>query len=254
MSKADWLSQLQAAWSTCQGCMLANERRSVVFGYGNPDAKILVIGEAPGINEDIQGFPFVGSAGMLLDQYLCVASASPELVEQARFLDNEDTFSMYSPDRVRELLRHEVFYTNVVACKPPENRDPTPGEIMTCHPRLTEIIYTVDPVIIICAGRIAVEALLGKKVSITKDRGEVYDIQIPGRHVDAEGNQNTVTYPTIAVLHPAYLQRINDFNQRGGMSDKTGKDYLHAMNILDWFMELHYEVPKPADRPKDSSK
>ena len=250
-SKADWLSQLQTAWSACQGCMLANSRKSVVFGYGNPDAKILIVGEAPGTQEDRQGFPFVGDSGYLLDQYLTAVSVEPGLVEQAGYLESEDTLRDYDPEIVRSLLRNSVFYTNAVACRPPENRDPTTTEIATCRPRLTEIIYTVDPALIVCAGRVAIETLVGKKISITKDRGEIFDIQIPGRSIDAEGNTNMVTYPALAVLHPAYLWRVNDFNQRGGMSDKTGMDYLHAMHIVDWFNYLHYDIPRPENRPKE---
>jgi DNA polymerase len=242
-NKAAWLTEMQKAWSTCQGCKLHPTRRSVVFGYGNPDAQLLVVGEAPGSNEDAVGAPFVGNAGQLLDQYLASVSVNPQLREMSKQ-------ERFPPEETRQVLLQTTFYTNVVACRPPENRDPARDEIAACRSRLVEIIYTVDPVLIIAVGRISLEALLGKAAQITRDRGEIFDIQIPGRNNYGHKTQGTITYPCLAVLHPAYLLRVNDFNQDDGMSDKTYYDFLHAMHIIDWFNWLHYGVKRPEERPK----
>jgi len=234
MEKASYLTSMQQSWNTCQGCLLCNERQSVVFGYGNPYSQILIVGEAPGEQEDLQGLPFVGAAGQLLDQYLATASIDPRLME----LTADDKFP---PKELREILKDTTFYTNVVSCRPPENRDPTIKEVVACRARLIELIYTVDPVLVIGVGRIASEALLRRKISITQVRGELFDITIPGRLID-------VSYPMLAVLHTSYLLRVNDFKQKGGMSDKTFYDLLLAGHLVDWFNWLHYKQPLSKDR------
>ncbi len=242
MDKASWLNQMQQGWSTCQGCRLSQTRKSVVFGYGNPDAQILVIGEAPGANEDLAGVPFVGQAGQLLDQYLGSTSVDYRLM---RMSENDD----FPESETRDILLHTTFYTNVVACRPPENRDPARDEQVACRSRLVEIIYTVDPVIIVAVGRVSLEAMLGKNAQITKERGEVFDIHIPGRQGMGTNHQGTVTYPCMALLHPAFLLRTNDFTKPGGMSDMTYYDVLKAMHIIDWFNWLHYGIRQPPERP-----
>lgn len=241
MSKQHNLDLLQQAWSSCQGCLLHEDRRSVVFGYGNPDAQIVIVGEAPGMNEDREGIPFVGQAGVLLDQYLASVSVDPTLVEFA-----ED--SKFPPTEVRDILRHYIYYTNVVACRPPENRDPATTEQETCIARLHEIIYQVDPVIVIALGRISAEILLGKKCPVISNRGVIKDIEVPGRFGE-------VIYPMMIALHPAYLLRINDFNQgTEGMSGKTYEDILHAHRVVDEYNWLHYGIPTPKGRPKPKAK
>lgn len=232
MIKADYLTALRNAWNECQGCPLREHRSNVVFGDGNPEAQVLIVGEAPGAHEDAQGVPFVGQAGQLLDQYIAAVS------------DNEELKSMMvtgeiNHNRMRQILLEYIFYTNVVACRPEGNRDPDPKEIAACRTRLLEIVYLVDPVIIIGVGKFAVQTLLGvKKVSITSARGDLYDITIPGRC-------GPVTYPLLATLHTSYLLRVNDFQQKGGMSDKTFNDHLLSWKIVDEFNWLHYGTPKP---------
>lgn len=236
MSKHENLAVLQGLWSSCQSCLLHQERRSVVFGYGNPDAQILVVGEAPGMNEDREGVPFVGQAGVLLDQLLASVSVDPTLIE---FAEQEK----FPPVEVRDILLHYIYYTNVVACRPPENRDPATTEQEVCRTRLHEIIYQVDPVIIIALGRIAAEALLGKKCPVTSNRGMIRDIEVPGR-------TGPVIYPMMVALHPAYLLRVNDFGQgTEGMSGKTYEDILRAHRITDQFNWLHYGLPVSDKRP-----
>ena len=153
----------------------------------------------------------------------------------------------FPQDEIREILLNTTFYTNVVSCRPPENRDPTVHEVAACSTRLQAIIYTIDPVLIVGVGRIAVEALLKRKISITQMRGEIFDITIPGKLID-------VTYPLLATLHTSYLLRLNDFKQKGGMSDKTYYDLLLAGHLVDWFNWLHYKQPLPQDRAERKSR
>lgn len=241
MDKYHNLQALEQAWSGCQSCLLHQERRSIVFGYGNPDAQIMVIGEAPGMNEDREGVPFVGHAGALLDQFLASVSIDPTLIQMAEE-------SKFPPEEVRDILLHYIYYTNVVACRPPENRDPATKEQEICILRLREIIYQVDPIMIIALGRISAEILLGKKCSVVSNRGMVKDIEIPGR-------AGPVTYPMMVALHPAYLLRVNDFNQgEAGMSGKTYSDILNAHLLIDEYNWLHYGMPAPKERPKPRGK
>lgn len=250
MDKASWLAQMKESWSHCQGCRLSSTRKSVVFGYGNPHAQLLIIGEAPGKNEDIQGVPFVGEAGDLLDKYLTMVSVNPRLMEITKEMEESGEFNARE---AREHLLQDIFYTNVVACRPPENRDPARDEMAACRTRLLEIIYTVDPVLIMAVGRVSLEALMGKSMQITRDRGEIFDIHIAARPLPGLPERK-VHYPCLAVLHPAYLLRTNDFSQEGGMSDKTYFDILKAMRIIDEFNWTHYGIRHPQDRPKEKSK
>lgn len=245
VTKVESLSWLQQSWSGCQACGLCQERQSVVFGYGNPNAQVMIIGEAPGETEDRVGLPFIGAAGQLLDQYLGLSSYKEEVkeivedVNQARRQDEKNSLR----SKLRELLLYDFYFTNVVMCRPPENRDPIPKEIDACRTRLYHQIYLVDPILIITAGRIPTEALIGKKISITQSRGELFDVDIPGY-------VHNVRYPVLAILHPSFLLRKNDFKQKGGDGQKTYNDFIRTMNIIDKFNESHYDQPIPTTRPK----
>ncbi len=244
--KLERLLHLHQQYYNCQGCpTLCTERRNVVFGDGNPDSQLMIIGEAPGETEDAHGLPFIGAAGQLLDQYLGQASWREDVqividhINAARRQDEKEQ----NRRQLRQILLDEVYFTNVVMCRPPENRDPIPKEIEACRGRLIEQIYTIDPVLIITAGRIATEALVGKKVSITQTRGELFDVEIPGRI-------HPIKYPVLAILHPSYLLRKNDFRQKGGDAQKTYNDFIRAYNIIDKYNLEHYGMPIPATRPK----
>ena len=138
------LDELKAEAIACQKCPLAATRINVVVERGNREAKIMIIGEGPGQNEDEQGLPFVGKAGQLLDKIL----ASVGLDEQ------------------------DVFIANIVKCRPPGNRVPTDEEVAACKPYLLEQIRLVDPKIILLTGATAVKAITGDKTGITKIRGQ----------------------------------------------------------------------------------
>ena len=136
---------MQAACLTCQRCKLCETRTHVVFGMGNPQAEVMLIGEGPGRSEDEQGLPFVGRSGQLLDQYL-----------RAMHLDRNKN----------------IFITNIVKCRPPENRDPQPDEWEACMPWLREQFRVIRPKIIVCLGRIAAQRLIRPDFSVMREHGQ----------------------------------------------------------------------------------
>ncbi len=242
MNKIEALLELQRAWSSCRSCGLCENRNSIVFGYGNPNSQILIIGEAPGETEDRNGVPFIGAAGQLLDQYLGYTSVRPEIQELIESINRSKAKSDDDRKDLRNLLLDEFYFTNIVMCRPPDNRDPLPKEMEVCRIRLLEQIYLIDPILIITAGRIATEALVNKKISITSARGELFDVEIPGRI-------QSVRYPVLAVLHPSYLLRKNDFKQKGGEGVKTYNDFIRAMTLVDKYNEMHFGF-SVVNRPK----
>ncbi|HZK75449.1 MAG TPA: uracil-DNA glycosylase, partial [Candidatus Kapabacteria bacterium] len=124
---AKTLAELEAAIHDCQKCRLGATRTKFVFGVGNPNAKVLVIGEAPGADEDAQGEPFVGRAGQLLNKMLAAV----------------------------DFNREEVYIANILKSRPPNNRDPKPDEVEACEPYLWKQIAIIKPKLILCLGRIA---------------------------------------------------------------------------------------------------
>ena len=149
MSDPVKMENLRFECAGCMRCELASGRTNLVFGTGNPQAEVMLIGEGPGEQEDLQGVPFVGPAGKLLDTML-------ELID---------------------LDREKVYIANMVKCRPPHNRDPRDEEIAACRPWLEEQIRAVDPKIIVCLGRIAASSLIRKDFRITREHGEWFDVQ-----------------------------------------------------------------------------
>lgn len=145
----EW-SELQAAVSGCTACTLCKSRRNTVFGVGHERARVLVVGEAPGQEEDARGEPFVGQAGRLLDNML-------EAVGMTRARD--------------------VYIANVLKCRPPGNRNPEPVEVDRCSPYLARQIELVSPRLIIAMGRFAAQTLLATDASIASLRGRVLQHQ-----------------------------------------------------------------------------
>jgi uracil-DNA glycosylase family 4 len=232
-------------WSTCTKCDLHNFRPQkdfIVYGDGNPDSKVLIVGEAPGEDEEDCGIPFVGKSGKLLNQILAACSDDTGIQDLVKWYakaprskENEAKFH----DAVNEWRSHEFFITNVVACRPPENRTPTPHEIETCWPRVWDIIYTLDPWVIFAVGKTALQALLRKKqVEITKYRGQVFDAEY-------EGRIGKMKYTVIPVYHPSYLLRKADYKVKGGEFDKTMKDFHTAFRIYDRMREQNLGIPIP---------
>lgn len=131
----------------CRACSLADTRTQVVFGVGAPDAEVLFIGEAPGANEDLQGEPFVGRAGKLLDDMLAVIG----------------------------LDRSRIYITNSVKCRPPQNRDPLNTEKDACHGYLVRQLRLMQPKIIVCLGRISAMEIIKPDFKITQEHGQFFE-------------------------------------------------------------------------------
>jgi uracil-DNA glycosylase family 4 len=138
------LDAVRTALGDCRRCGLCQTRRSLVFGVGNPSARLMLIGEAPGAEEDAQNMPFVGPAGQLLTRMLAAMG----------------------------LGREDVYIANVIKCRPPDNRNPHPDEIAMCEPFLVRQIGAVNPEVIVTLGRFAAQSLLRREVSILRIRGQ----------------------------------------------------------------------------------
>jgi DNA polymerase len=161
--KAESLDQLNSLICNCTNCVLHKGRNKFVFGSGNSNADVMVIGEGPGAEEDKQGLPFVGRAGQLLTDIL----------------------------KAIKFSREEVFIGNIVKCRPPDNRTPLPEEMETCIPYLAKQIELIKPKIILCLGLTAAKGLLKKKDSLTSLRGQVFEY---------EGIKTMVTFHPAALL------------------------------------------------------
>ena len=164
----DSLDAHYEAIRTCQLCPLGQTRTKFVYGVGSPEADVIFIGEAPGHVEDLQGEPFVGRAGQLLDRILAAI----------------------------DLSRQDVYIGNILKCRPPNNRDPLPDEAEKCLPHLLEQVALIRPKLICALGRIAGQILLKTTAPLGKLRGQWYEF---------EGTPLMVTYHPAALLRsPAY--------------------------------------------------
>jgi DNA polymerase len=142
--KGDSLLKIREDLGDCTRCKLHKGRNKLVFGDGNPKAKVVFVGEGPGADEDAQGLPFVGRAGKLLTQMI----------------------------EAMGLQRKDVYICNVVKCRPPQNRAPEPDEVQTCSPYLLRQIDTIQPKVIVCLGAVAAKTLLETTRGISQFRGE----------------------------------------------------------------------------------
>jgi DNA polymerase len=170
----DWPA-LREAVASCQACGLCKTRTQTVFGVGHARAQWLVVGEAPGAEEDRLGEPFVGAAGQLLDRMLAALGLTRS---------SED-----SPDLGPE---RRVYIANTLKCRPPGNRNPTPEELARCEPFLRRQIELLQPRIVLAMGRFAVQSLLQSDEAIGRLRGRVHRWQ---------------GLPVVVTYHPAYLLR-----------------------------------------------
>jgi uracil-DNA glycosylase len=169
----DWV-ELRAAVAACQACRLGQTRRQTVFDVGDPRSHWMIVGEAPGEQEDLRGEPFVGAAGQLLDRML--ASLGLTRAEAAQGV---------TPER-------QVYIANTLKCRPPGNRNPDPSELARCEPFLIRQIELLQPKVILAMGRFAVQALLRSDEAIGRLRGRVHRYQ---------------GVPLVVTYHPAYLLR-----------------------------------------------
>ena len=177
--------ELRAAVAGCQLCDLHATRTQTVFGVGNRQARWMFIGEAPGAEEDRQGEPFVGRAGQLLTSMI----------------------------RALGLRREDVFIANVLKCRPPDNRDPKPGEAASCRRYLERQVALVNPTLVIAVGRIAAQNLLATETPIARLRGKVHSF-------------GARAWPVVVTYHPAYLLRSP------GEKRKSWQDLLHARQLF----------------------
>lgn len=169
----DW-PELEQAVAACTACGLCRSRKQTVFGVGHVRAEWMLIGEAPGAEEDARGEPFVGQAGKLLDNMLASVGLSRE---------GQDP-------------RSSVYIANVLKCRPPGNRNPEPAEVAQCEPFLKRQLALVQPRLVLVMGRFAAQSLLGSDASIASLRGRVHHVSVDGRQV-----------PVVVTYHPAYLLR-----------------------------------------------
>ena len=168
LSEIKSLNDLQSFIENYDECELSHTARSTVFCDGNADAEIMLIGEAPGNQEDIEGKPFVGKSGQLLDKIL-------------------ETIN---------INRTNCYISNIIPWRPPGNRNPTAEEISMCLPFIKKHIELVNPKILLLVGSISSKSILNKNLGITKLRGEW--------HIYKEGN---IEVPALPIFHPAYLLR-----------------------------------------------
>ena len=195
------LQELATSLHDCQRCKLSRLGRSqVVFGTGNPKATIMFVGEAPGFHEDRQGEPFVGAAGKLLNDLLQSAGLS----------------------------RSEIYIANVIKCRPPNNRDPETDEVETCKPFLMQQIQMISPKLVCTLGNWATQTLLGRKVGITKIRGQAIPLA------------DFVMFP---MLHPAAGLH------QGGLLEPLREDFRKLKAYLDKVMA----APSAPSAPQPST-
>jgi DNA polymerase len=166
--QAKSLQELQALLEKFDGCALKSTATRLVFADGNPKAKLMLVGEAPGRDEDIEGLPFVGASGKLLDLILAAIG----------------------------LDRTGVYIANIIPWRPPGNRDPSPQETQICLPFIKRQIELVDPDVLVCLGKPSSQAVLELKDGIMKTRGKWHDYDTGARKIRA-----------MATFHPAYLLR-----------------------------------------------
>jgi DNA polymerase len=172
IARMEW-EELERSVAGCTACELHRTRNLTVFGIGNRTAEWMLVGEAPGAEEDVRGEPFVGQAGRLLDNMLATVGLTRSGAS-----------------------KQSVYIANVLKCRPPGNRNPQPFEVEQCDPYLKRQIELVNPKLVLVMGRFAAQSLLGTDASIASLRGKVHRIEVAGRIV-----------PVVVTYHPAYLLR-----------------------------------------------
>ncbi|MGC9771466.1 uracil-DNA glycosylase [Fervidobacterium islandicum] len=194
MKKEEFMAIIEQRIHECQACPLWLQRTNVVPGEGNLHSPIMFVGEGPGEEEDKQGRPFVGKAGQLLTKIL-------ESVN---------------------IKREDVYITNVVKCRPPNNRVPTPMEIQSCSPFLIAQIEVINPRMIVPLGSTAASFFLGKDEPITKIRGKEF-----------VWKGGIIIFP---MFHPSYLLR-NPSKEKGSPKDLTWQDIKKVRKYYDEFLK-----------------
>jgi len=218
------LEEVRKELGDCRRCKLHRTRRTLVFGEGNKKTILMIIGEGPGYEEDVQGKPFVGRAGQLLTKIL----------------------------QSIHLQREEVYITNIIKCRPPQNRNPEPDEIQNCYPFLLKQIHAIQPKIICALGTFAAQTLLKTDAKISMLRGRFYEftpLENPAIHpvgcvlsngVNGGDDINKTGFAGIKVVptyHPAYLLR----------NPERKREVWEDMKKISQWMADHVGIPaRPA--------
>lgn len=193
LERASALATLADETSSCTLCALAEGRTQVVFGTGDPDAKLMFVGEAPGFHEDKQGYPFVGQAGKLLDKLLAGI----------------------------QLERADVYIANVLKCRPPGNRDPQAAEIEACEQHLFKQVALIEPTLIATLGNFSTKLLSGRPEGITKVHGRPREAMLGERRVTLY----PLFHPAAALYTPAMLKTLEaDFARIPGLLGETPRE------------------------------
>jgi uracil-DNA glycosylase family 4 len=211
-NRAEALARYGTETAACVRCALAETRTQVVFGSGNPDAELMLVGEAPGFHEDQGGLPFAGQAGELLARLL-----------QGIGLDRE-----------------EVYFANVLKCRPPQNRDPLEAEITACEPHLFRQIELVRPRVVATLGNFATKLLSGRSFGITRVHGQEQALELGGTNILLY----PLYHPAAALYTPSMLKALeDDFSRLPGLlgravavsvpSDPLDKSFEHREEFDD---------------------
>lgn len=200
-ANAGALSSLEAACLSCKRCGLCQTRTKVVFGSGNPHADVMLVGEAPGKNEDEQGYPFVGRAGMVLDELLAVMG----------------------------LERGDIYIANVLKCRPPQNRDPQMPEIAACEPWLAGQMTYIEPKVIVTLGNYATQWSMPVAEGISRTHGKLFERHSIGGTQVSWGDGTAYVFPS---FHPAAAlydstkmpQLTTDFARLGNWLKANGQE------------------------------
>ena len=195
MKKKEELEKLKQECQGCMNCELGETRNNIVFSDGNPEtAKAILIGEAPGENEDKTGTPFVGRAGKLLNEFL---------------------------EKTGIIREKDLYIINTVKCRPPKNRVPSDVEKAACEKYLLKQIEIINPKVMIFCGATALKSFYDKKIQISKIRGEVLELEIGGQKRKC-----------IPIFHPSYLLRYHSLEE-GSPRNLMLKDLNKIKNLID---------------------
>lgn len=244
----DAVRALAQEYEYCDKCPILCETRSgVITGGGNVRADLMIIGGAPGETEDATGVPFVGRGGRLLMEMIFMNwPKTDEVLELDNMPDGRvDQFF----DALRDYLDNYIFWTNIISCWPGEgNRTPSAKEIKACKSRLHQLIYAVDPMLIVTTGGPAISALMGKKTGVLNNHGTIFDIEI-----ESPATGRAVRYPAMVMLDASYLLKRGDQSlvaQKKGDTYKTMEDIKYALSLLDQQYQTVFGTSFP-DRPSE---
>jgi DNA polymerase len=212
------LAAYAAETAGCLRCQLAETRTQVVFGSGNPDAELMIVGEAPGYHEDQGGLPFSGQAGELLERLLAGIG----------------------------LGRDEVYLANVLKCRPPQNRDPLEAEIASCEPHLFRQIELVRPRVVATLGNFATRLLSGRSFGITRVHGQEHEVTLAATTVILY----PVYHPAAALYTPSMLKALeDDFARLPGLLGRQEQARTVVPLGAPESFRAHAPSPEPVDEP-----